>query len=83
MADEASVQQAVGLALEACGGLHGAVNWAGIAIVEQSLGKNGPHPLAVAQWRAETNLPQERERSASSDPAPHGEHDGEGREQDG
>jgi len=43
--DEASVQAAVGTAVEAFGGLHGAVNCAGIAIAERALGKNGPHPL--------------------------------------
>jgi NAD(P)-dependent dehydrogenase (short-subunit alcohol dehydrogenase family) len=45
VADEASVQAAVRAAGEAFGGLHGAVNCAGIAIAERTLGKNGPHPL--------------------------------------
>jgi NAD(P)-dependent dehydrogenase (short-subunit alcohol dehydrogenase family) len=45
--DEASVQAAVGAAIEAFGGLHGAVNCAGIAIAERALGKNGPHPLGA------------------------------------
>jgi NAD(P)-dependent dehydrogenase (short-subunit alcohol dehydrogenase family) len=45
VADEASVRAAVSAALEAFGGLHGAVNCAGIAIAERTLGKNGPHPL--------------------------------------
>jgi len=43
--DEASVQAAVGAAIEVFGGLHGAVNCAGIAIAERALGKSGPHPL--------------------------------------
>jgi NAD(P)-dependent dehydrogenase (short-subunit alcohol dehydrogenase family) len=43
--DEASVQAAVRAAVEAFGGLHGAVNCAGIAIAERTLGKSGPHPL--------------------------------------
>jgi len=45
VADEASVQQAVQVARSAFGGLHGAVNCAGIAIVEKVLGKEGPHRL--------------------------------------
>lgn len=42
--DEASVEAAVQTAVEV-GGLHGAVNCAGVAIAEKALGKNGPHPL--------------------------------------
>jgi NAD(P)-dependent dehydrogenase (short-subunit alcohol dehydrogenase family) len=45
--DEASVQQAVDLALEAFGGLHGAVNCAGIGVAARTLGRDGPHPLAA------------------------------------
>src|SRR5258706_3704317 len=45
--DEASVQTAVGAAVAAFGGLHGAINCAGIAIAERALGKNGPHPLGA------------------------------------
>jgi NAD(P)-dependent dehydrogenase (short-subunit alcohol dehydrogenase family) len=45
VADEASVQAAVRAAVEGFGGLHGAVNCAGIAIAERTLGKSGPHPL--------------------------------------
>jgi NAD(P)-dependent dehydrogenase (short-subunit alcohol dehydrogenase family) len=44
--DEASVQSAVDLALEAFGGLHGAVSCAGIGLAERTVGRNGPHPLA-------------------------------------
>ncbi len=39
------VQQAVQLAIDSFGGLHGAVNCAGIAIAEKTIGKNGPHDL--------------------------------------
>jgi NAD(P)-dependent dehydrogenase (short-subunit alcohol dehydrogenase family) len=45
--DEGSVQQAVELALEAFGGLHGAVNCAGIGTAARTLGRDGPHPLAA------------------------------------
>src|SRR5690348_4777145 len=44
--DEASVQAAVSTARDSYGGLHGAVNCAGIAIAERVLGKSGPHALA-------------------------------------
>src|ERR687886_1003836 len=44
--DEASVQHAVDQALEAFGGLHGAINCAGIGVAQRTLGRNGPHPLA-------------------------------------
>lgn len=42
--DEKSVQAAVDEALE-LGGLHGAVNCAGVAIAEKTLGGEGPHSL--------------------------------------
>jgi NAD(P)-dependent dehydrogenase (short-subunit alcohol dehydrogenase family) len=54
--DEASVQAAVGAALEAFGGLHGVVNCAGIAIAERTLGKAGPHPLALFSKVVQVNL---------------------------
>jgi NAD(P)-dependent dehydrogenase (short-subunit alcohol dehydrogenase family) len=44
--DEASVQRAVDVALEAFGGLHGAINCAGIGVAQRTLGREGPHPLA-------------------------------------
>ena len=44
--DEASVQAAVALCLSAFGGIHGAVNCAGIAPGERVVGKAGPHLLA-------------------------------------
>jgi len=43
---ESSVQQAVDLAVAEFGGLHGAVNCAGIGVAERTLGRRGPHPLA-------------------------------------
>jgi NAD(P)-dependent dehydrogenase (short-subunit alcohol dehydrogenase family) len=43
--DETSVQAAVDLAVRELGGLHGAINCAGIGIAERTLGRTGPHPL--------------------------------------
>ena len=43
---ESDVQAAVQLAVDEFGALHGAINCAGIAIVERTLGKSGPHRLA-------------------------------------
>ena len=43
--DEASVAAAIALAVTAFGGLHGAINCAGIAIAERVVGREGPHPL--------------------------------------
>lgn len=54
--DEESVQQAVAAAREAFGGLHGAINCAGIAIAERVLGKNGPHPLNAFAKVIQVNL---------------------------
>jgi len=42
--DEASVEAAVGAALES-GPLHGVVNCAGVAIAERAVGRDGPHSL--------------------------------------
>jgi NAD(P)-dependent dehydrogenase (short-subunit alcohol dehydrogenase family) len=47
VADEESVQGAVSAALEGFGGLHGAINCAGVAIAERVLGREGSHPLAA------------------------------------
>ena len=46
VANEASAQAAVDLALSAYGAVNGLVNCAGIAIGEKVLGKEGPHALA-------------------------------------
>src|SRR5271166_406686 len=54
--DEASVEQAVTLAKERFGGLHAAINCAGIAIAERALGRNGPHSLASFRKVIEVNL---------------------------
>ena len=43
--DEESVRHAVNAAVEAFGGLHGAINCAGVATAEKVLGRDGPHPL--------------------------------------
>lgn len=44
--DEASVQNAISVAQSQFGGLHGAINCAGIGPAERVAGKNGPHSLA-------------------------------------
>lgn len=44
--DEASVQNAIEVAQQTFGGLHGAINCAGIGPAERVVGKNGPHALA-------------------------------------
>jgi NAD(P)-dependent dehydrogenase (short-subunit alcohol dehydrogenase family) len=46
VADEAQVGAAIALAQEAFGGLHGAINCAGIATAERAIGRDGPQPLA-------------------------------------
>ncbi len=44
--DEAQVLAAIGAAQTAFGGLHGAINCAGIATAERAIGREGPQPLA-------------------------------------
>jgi len=56
VASEADVQRAVAAAVERTGGLHGAVNAAGIGIAEKVLGKNGPHPLDAFERTIRVNL---------------------------
>lgn len=51
-----AVQAAVDLAASAFGGLHGAVNCAGIASVEKTYGKRGVHPLDLFQRVIQINL---------------------------
>ena len=53
---EESVQNAVNVALETFGSLHGAINCAGIALAERVLGKNGPHDLAKFTQVIQVNL---------------------------
>ena len=43
--DEAQVGAAIGVAMRDFGGLHGAINCAGIATAERAVGKEGPQPL--------------------------------------
>src|ERR1700726_3155812 len=44
--DEESVTKAIEQVVEQCGGLHIAINCAGIGVAERVLGKNGPSSLA-------------------------------------
>lgn len=54
--DEASVQAAVDVAVGELGGLHGAVNCAGLAIAERVVGKVGPHSLDLFARIIRVNL---------------------------
>lgn len=54
--DEAQVQAAVDACVQGFGGIHGAVNCAGIAPGERVVGKNGPHSLANFRRAVEINL---------------------------
>ena len=54
--DEQSVQSAIEAARAAFGGMHGAINCAGIAIAERTLGKTAPHPLAAFSKVIQVNL---------------------------
>ena len=53
---EEQVQTAVDLAVSSFGGLHGAVNAAGIGPAAKVLGKNGPHPLDLFEKTIKINL---------------------------
>ena len=53
--DERSVQSAVDAALE-LGGLHGAINCAGVAIAQKVVGREGPHPLGAFERVVRINL---------------------------
>lgn len=53
---EEQVTAAVALAVSAFGGLHGAVNAAGIGPAAKVLGKNGPHALDLFQKTINVNL---------------------------
>lgn len=53
---EASVEGAIGEARERFGDLQGAINCAGIAIAERTVGKEGPHALASFQRVIAINL---------------------------
>ena len=54
--NEASVQTAVDLCVSAFGGIHGAVNCAGVAPGERVVGKTGPHSLANFTHTININL---------------------------
>lgn len=54
--DENQVQAAVDACVKGFGGIHGAVNCAGVATGERVVGKNGPHPLANFRRTVEINL---------------------------
>jgi NAD(P)-dependent dehydrogenase (short-subunit alcohol dehydrogenase family) len=53
---EQSAQAAVDAAREAFGGLHGAINCAGVGIADRVVGREGPHPLARFAKVIEVNL---------------------------
>ncbi len=53
---EESVQSAVRAALDAFGGLHGAVNCAGIGAAQRVCSKQGPHPLDLFKVVLDINL---------------------------
>ena len=54
--DEASVRRAIEEALQCFGGMHGAINCAGIASAEKVLGREGPHSLDSFAKVVEVNL---------------------------
>jgi NAD(P)-dependent dehydrogenase (short-subunit alcohol dehydrogenase family) len=54
--DEAGVQAAVDLCVSAFGGIHGAINCAGVAPGERVVGRNGPHSLASFSKTIQINL---------------------------
>ena len=54
--DEASAQAAVDAAIATFGRLDGAINCAGVAIAERTVGKQGPHPLASFARVIQVNL---------------------------
>ncbi|MFQ5400517.1 MAG: 3-hydroxyacyl-CoA dehydrogenase [Anaerolineae bacterium] len=56
VSDESAVQAAVNQALDAFGGLRGAVNCAGIAIASKVIGRSGPHDLGAFSKVLQVNL---------------------------
>jgi NAD(P)-dependent dehydrogenase (short-subunit alcohol dehydrogenase family) len=56
VADDASAQACVDMAVANFGGLHGLINCAGIATAEKVLGKNGPHTLDAFARTVTVNL---------------------------
>src|ERR1700752_2372600 len=53
---EEQVKAAIELAVSSFGGLHGAVNAAGIGPAAKVLGRNGPHPLDLFEKTIRVNL---------------------------
>jgi len=53
---EEQVKAAIDLAVSSYGGLHGAVNAAGIGPAAKVLGRNGPHPLDLFEKTIKVNL---------------------------
>jgi NAD(P)-dependent dehydrogenase (short-subunit alcohol dehydrogenase family) len=56
VSDEASVQATIAIAQEVFGGLHGAINCAGIVHSERVVGRNGPHGLDAFARTIQINL---------------------------
>src|SRR6187431_1893219 len=56
VSSEEQVKAAVDLAVATFGGLHGAVNAAGIGPAAKVLGRNGPHPLDLFEKTIKVNL---------------------------
>ncbi|EFO80950.1 short-chain dehydrogenase/reductase SDR [Oscillochloris trichoides DG-6] len=56
VSDEANVQAAIGVAVNELGGLHGAINCAGVVLAERVLGRNGPHSLDLFAKVIRVNL---------------------------
>jgi NAD(P)-dependent dehydrogenase (short-subunit alcohol dehydrogenase family) len=56
VASEEDVQTAVSTAVDSFGGLHGAINCAGIAIASKVIGRDGPHELAAFSKVIQVNL---------------------------
>lgn len=54
--DEAAVQEAIDTASNVFGGLHGAIQCAGIVLAERVLGKAGPHSLELFSRVVQVNL---------------------------
>jgi NAD(P)-dependent dehydrogenase (short-subunit alcohol dehydrogenase family) len=54
--DEAQTQAAVDACVSAFGGIHGAINCAGVAPGERVVGRNGPHALASFERAIRINL---------------------------
>jgi NAD(P)-dependent dehydrogenase (short-subunit alcohol dehydrogenase family) len=56
VSSEDQVKSAIDVALSAFGGLHGAINAAGIGPAAKVLGRNGPHPLDLFEKTIKVNL---------------------------